>query len=121
MGIKAKPNSTISTGEMRQKVTFLQNTPVSNGSGGFTDSFAEFYTCRGRLRRDSGRRALEVGELLNSTQFELVVRYNSRLWTALSPTMRVNDGVDNYTISGPAEKVDGLPHWIVLTLAKSNV
>lgn len=106
---------------MRQKVTFLQNNPMENGDGGFTDNFTEFYTCRARLRRDSGRRALEVGELLNSTQYELVVRYNSRLFLALSPTMRVNDGTDNYTISGPAEKVDGFPHWIVLTLAKSNV
>ncbi len=62
-------------GKLREVIKFEKNIPGETESGGETDSFAEFLTTRGMLRKKRGNRGLEAGAVLLTSDYELVVRY----------------------------------------------
>ena len=99
----------IATGEMRQTGTFRKNTPVPNGSGGFTDSYTDLLTCRGRLRKIKGNRALEQGATVINKNYEWICRYQSALVVNTGLELVINGQV--YRIND-WEMVDEIPHWV---------
>lgn len=66
---------TFDIGKLREVIKFEKNSPTETASGGETDSFAEFLTTRGMLRKKRGNRGLEAGAVLMSSDYELVVRF----------------------------------------------
>jgi hypothetical protein len=69
----------ISIGEMRSVVTFEQNNPADDGSGGQADSFTMLLTTRGRLRKLKGDKNLEQGDIVFDKGYELICRWRSDL------------------------------------------
>lgn len=109
MAITKFSGSSINPADMRSNVQFQANTPSSDGSGGQIDSYATFYTCRGRFLKQSGRRSLENMELVRNQTFELVVRYTTQIVIDQSTQLIIDGSV--YIIQDYEAKVDGRPHW----------
>ena len=104
-------------GQMRSAVVFKVNTPTASAttdraavtSGGQNDSYASSVTTRGRLRKSSGSRSLDLGQLSGQESYELMCRYDSSLNSILKVNGKVT--VDNveYTIQS-WEVVDQIKH-----------
>lgn len=98
----------ISIGDMRQKGTLRKNMPVENTSGGMNDNYTDVLTCRGRLRKMKGNKALEQGDFVANKGYEWVCRYQNAIqidtdsiWVIAGQSYRINDW----------EKVDEIPHF----------
>lgn len=101
---------------MRQKATFASNTPVSDGAGGLIDHYTPFYTCRGRLRQDSGSRVLESEALGTDQQYEFVCRFTTQLAGQLTAGTQVTINGQIYSLKG-WDLVDNINHWYRLTIS----
>jgi len=64
---------------MRSVVSFEQNSPVDDGSGGQVDDFTLLLTTRGRLRKLKGNKNLEQGDIVFDKGYELICRWRSDL------------------------------------------
>lgn len=103
-----------SIGELRQIGILRRNAPVANDSGGYDDAYTDVLTCRGRLRQQSGRKAMEQGEIVQNKSWEWLCRFQTAIvidvdsvWSIGGQIYRINDW----------EKVDQLPHWYRFTLS----
>lgn len=107
----------LSIGQMRSVVVFLTNTPVTTATatreavttGGGNDVYTTLLTTRGRLRKKSGNRGLDLGLLAGQDSYELICRFQSSLESALKVNMKVTVDSANYTIT-TWEKVDQINH-----------
>lgn len=106
----------ISIGDMRQTGTLRKNTPTPNASGGQTDNFSDVLTCRGRLTKQKGNKALEQGDIVFNKGYEWICRFQSAIvidkgsiWVIGGNTYRIND----------FEKVDELNHFYRFILSIS--
>lgn len=77
----------LSIGECRSVVQFQRSQPIDNESGGQDDAWTIVVTTRGRLRKKSGRKDIELGSLQFDKSYELVCRYQSDIPT--NPDVRV--------------------------------
>lgn len=74
----------VSIGEMRSVIKFEKNQPVNTPGGpGFTDSFTEFLTARGCLKKNNGNRVLSTGEIVEDNRFTLTVWFQAALFNEL--------------------------------------
>lgn len=118
--MSTKANSTpgripyFSVGEMRKVGTFRKNVPVSDGAGGQKDSFTDVITVRGKLSKQSGRKALEQGEFVGNKGYEWICRYNSVL-VPDTETIIVIDGLQ-YRVND-WELIDEIKHFYRFTLS----
>lgn len=117
MAISKFSPSSINPADMRSNVQFQQNTPTSDGAGGMVDSYATFYTCRGRFLQMSSNRALEAQEIVRNAKFELVVRYTTAIVIDQSTQLIIDGGT--YLIVS-SEKVDQRPHWYRFIVSLKN-
>lgn len=104
----------IGIGEMRQKGTLKQNSPVANDSGGQDDNYTGILTCRGRLRQNSGSKRLENGEIVQNKGWQWICRFQQAI-TIDADTAWEIDG-KFYRITN-WEKIDQLNHWYEFTLS----
>lgn len=109
----------ISVGDMRTSAQFQSNAPVANASGGTADNYTTFYTCRGRLRQQSGSRKDEQTELVRNRNFEFVCRFCLAIKNGVDTNTRVLIGSDTYVIVN-FELVDQLNHWYQFILSKNG-
>jgi hypothetical protein len=65
-------------GQLRQTGSLQVNTPVQQGAGK-KDSYATFLTCRGSLNKLRGQRILDSGEVVISSGWEWICRYQSAI------------------------------------------
>lgn len=98
----------ISIGDMRQKGTLRKNIPLLNGSGGSSDNYVDILTCRGRLRKQKGNKALEQGDFVINKGYEWICRFQTGIvidtdtaWEIGGQFYRIND----------FEKIDELNHF----------
>lgn len=105
-------------GQMRSSVVFKTNTPVITATatreaittGGENDVYTTLLTTRGRLRKRSGGRNLDLGLLTGQDSYELICRFQSALESALKANMKVFvDGIE-YTIV-TWQKTDQISHY----------
>lgn len=92
-------------GELKQVVVFLQNAPTAATTGGQYDNYTTLLTTRGRLRKKSGGRRLDYGEIGNAETYELVCRFRDDLEVAIRVDTRVQIGDYIYTVD-TWERVD---------------
>jgi len=104
----------ITIGEMRQVGTFKQNQPIDNVSGGQSDNYVTLLTCRGRLRKRSGKKISEQGELMIDQNYEWVCRYQGNLVINTDTALFI--GGIMYRIND-YEKVDQLNHFYRFNIA----
>lgn len=104
-------------GQMRSRVIFFSNTPAKNDTGGLTDVWSELLTTRGRLRRASGQKMNEQGEIVFSKDYELICRYQNALQIDTKMKVQIDD--DNYRIRD-YRLLDEIRHIYILTLAKNE-
>lgn len=104
-------------GQMRSKIIFYSNTPVKNDTGGLADNWSELLTTRGRLRRASGQKVNEQGEIVFSKDYELICRHQNDL--QIDTKMKVQIDNENYRIKD-FRLVDEIRHLFILTLAKNE-
>lgn len=88
----------MAVGEFDKVVAFQKNTATTLGAGK-ADSYATYCTTRGRLRKQNGSRGLSFGEMLQSSSFELLVRYESLLASNLRNDNKVLIDSKLYSIS----------------------
>lgn len=86
-------------GEMDKVVVFKSNAPSAATTGGKIDSYSTLLTTRGKLKRLNGSRGLSFGEVFDSNSYELLVRYQTALASALKTSLRVEIDSVNYAIS----------------------
>ena len=79
-------------------MVFQQNTPVQKGAG-YEDSYADLITTRGGLRSLSSSRGFSFGEMLQTNSFELIVRFQTALESALRGDMKVVIDGRTFTIA----------------------
>ena len=91
-------SSSFDVGTFRTRATFLNNTPIPNGSGGAIDNYTSFFTCWGQLRKNGGRRNLLTGEIILENDYTLNVRYCSNLEENLNLATQVQVGPRTFTI-----------------------
>src|SRR5580698_8090892 len=93
----------IDVGLFRSKVTFLNNAPIANQSGGYVDNYIAFLTTWGQLRQNNGMRSLSTGEIVVETDFTLFTRYQLALASALVSNTLIqipgDAGVRTFTIN----------------------
>jgi hypothetical protein len=95
-------------------VTFKSNAPVEDEAGGYTDVFSTLVVTRGRLRRQSGAKTLENGEMRFNNDFELICRYQNQL--LIDPQSIVEIGGIDYRIKD-YQMVDQIRHLYIFTLS----
>ena len=110
----------VAVGAMNQLVKFEKNTPINvPGGPGKIDSFEEFLTCFGYLRKNSGVRLLSAGEIAEDNRYTLEVWYQDALYNELynSSVKSLKIIIDNrkFTISS-WEKLKMQPMKIQFTL-----
>ena len=100
-------------------VVFKQNTPTTTTSGGGADSYATLVTTDGRLRKRSGNRGLQAGEVGFNSSWELITRYQDTIFNAYRSDMKVDiDGV-RYTVQS-CDKIDEKRFWLRFDLTKDG-
>lgn len=85
-------------GKLKETVLFEFNYPPALGAG-YTDSYFELLTTRGYLKKRSGQRSFETGEVINKQSFELWIRYAAYLESHLRMDLRI-------TIKGKVYAID---------------
>lgn len=98
----------IAIGDMRQTGTFKKNTPVPNDTGGFVDSFSDLVTCRGRLRKQKGSKALEDGDTVFNKNYEWICRVQNAIVIDTDTALEISGQL--YRILD-FEKIDEIRHW----------
>lgn len=110
-------------GQLRSVVTFEKNTPGVKGAG-FSDDYTELLNTRGRLRKRSGNRGLSFGQIMLDSGFELIVRAEDALNTALSvnpaATLRIVVDGKIYTITS-YEKVEQKGFFYIFLLNEAEL
>lgn len=111
-------SSEIDVGLFRNLVTFLNNSPTSDGAGGQTDNYIPFLTTWGQLRQTSGSRNLSTYEIQLENNYLLTVRYDPSLETLQKSNTKVSttDG-RSFTISN-STKVEELDFFYTFTLSQ---
>lgn len=104
----------LTIGQMRSSVAFLSNTPTPLGSGQ-KDAYSIFLTTRGRLRKKSGGRGLDLGLLAGNDSYELICRFDSAYVSALKNNGKVTVDSLLYTIAS-WEVVDQIKHFLKFDL-----
>jgi SPP1 family predicted phage head-tail adaptor len=117
MAISDISNTAIGIGEMRSSVTFEQNNPVDDASGGQVDHFTVLLETRGRLRKLRGNKNLEQGDVVFDAGFELICRWRSDL--VINRDTRVTISGDHYRINDYSLQ-DEIKHWYRFTISKNN-
>lgn len=102
-------------GQMRSVATFYSNTPVPNDSGGRDDNWTVVKSVRARLRKGSGAKKDEQGQVLFNKDYQMICRFNPAL--AIDPKWKVVIDSEDYRIKD-FELVDEIKHWFVFSLAK---
>jgi hypothetical protein len=109
--------SDFTIGQMRSSVVFMSNTPIPNDSGGRDDNWNATLTTRGRLRKDTGRKLNEQGEVIFNKDYELILRYQAAIVIDSKGKVVVNS-VD-YRIKD-FTKIDEINHIYRLILSKNE-
>ena len=109
--------SDFTIGQMRSKVVFYSNNPVKNDTGGLSDNWSILLTTRGRLRRDSGRKINEQGEIIFSKDYELICRYQNAL--TIDPKGKILIDGAGYRIKD-FRLMDEIRHLYIFILAKNE-
>lgn len=102
---------------MREVIVFKVNAPTISASGGrqavttggLNDSYSTLITTRGRLRKKSGGRGLNLGIISDSQGYELICRFQSTLENSLRIDTKVDIANGRYTID-TWEKIDNRDH-----------
>jgi hypothetical protein len=110
-------------GQLRELIKFEQNTPSTKGSG-FSDNYTELLNTRGRLRKKKGDRGLTFGQITLDSGYELIVRAEVALNTALSdnPAASLRVVADNrlFTITS-FEKVEQKGFFYIFLLNETQL
>lgn len=88
----------IATGKMRSKAVFMQNTPVASGAG-FKDVYTELFTTWGHLRKRTGGRRLQAGDIVIESTHEYTCRLANVLDAGLTSSVVVVIDGKTYTIA----------------------
>lgn len=73
-------------GKMRHRITIEQKTKVSDGAGGYTESWVPFVTVWASIDPVSGKEFFEAQQTQSSVSHKIRIRYKS----GVLPAMRVN-------------------------------
>lgn len=117
----------LSIGQMRSTVVFLTNTPTIAATtdreavttGGLNDVYTTLLTTRGRLRKKSGSRGLDLGLVEDKQYYELICRFQSAINTGLEVNGKVLVDSVLYTIQ-TWEVIDQIAHLYKFELACQN-
>lgn len=113
---------------MRSVVVFKTNTPVVTATstreavttGGQNDVYTTLLTTRGRLRKKSGARGLDLGLIEDRQYYELICRFQSSLNSGLRVNGKVFVDSVEYTIQ-TWEVIDQINHLYKFDLACQNL
>jgi SPP1 family predicted phage head-tail adaptor len=73
-------------GKMRHRITIEQKTKVSDGAGGYTESWVPFVTVSSSIDPVSGKEYYEAQQTQSSVSHKIRIRYKS----GVLPSMRIN-------------------------------
>lgn len=113
--------------QMRSRVQFLVNAPTTAATaereavttGGLNDVYLTLLTTRGRLRKKSGNRGLDLGLVEIKETYELICRFQSTLESNLRVDTKILIDSKTYTIAS-WEKVDEIKHFYKFELNTSS-
>lgn len=88
----------VATGQMRSKAQFVSNVPVPAGAG-FKDVYVSLFTTWGHLRKKSGGRRLESGEIIIESSHEYTTRFANVLDAGLNNQVKAIIDGKTYTIN----------------------
>ena len=88
----------VATGKMRSKATFMRNTPVPAGAG-YKDVYTELFTTWGNLRKRTGGRRLQAGDIVIESTHEFTCRLSSVLDAGINTKVVVVIDGKTYTIA----------------------
>lgn len=102
---------------MRSLVHFLENNATTSATterdvvttGGLNDNYSLLLTTRGRLRKKSGNRGLDLGLIESKETYELICRYQNALESDLQVDVKILIDGKLFTISS-WEKIDEIKH-----------
>lgn len=117
----------ITIGQMRSSVVFKINIPTIAATtsreaittGGQNDVYSNLITTRGRLRKKSGNRTLDLALLAGQDSYELICRFSTSINTEIQVNGKVLVDSIEYTIQS-WEVVDQILHWYKFELASQS-
>lgn len=95
---------------MRSTVVFKSNTPTVTPTRGGKDAYSTLLTTRGRLRKESGDRALSFAMISGQDSYILTCRFQSALESGLKVNGKVTVDGQEFTIAS-WKKIDQVNHW----------
>lgn len=104
----------IAAGELRSQIIFQANDPSSNSSGGGGDNFVDGLITRGRLRKRTGRKMDDSGQLVFQDGYELIVRYSASVPLDSDSRVLIDDII--YSISTCEIIFPDKPQWVRMIL-----
>lgn len=109
-------------GQLQTRVKFEKNVPTTSDSGRTIDSYQEFLTVWGELKRLSGSKTLEAYQAGLKGVWSLRVLWQSALMNELNLSVKVRVIANNRCLTIERTDVeDQLSHkWIVFLLKDSN-
>ena len=107
----------MSAGSLHKIVVFKSNAATTLGAGK-ADNYSTAVTTRGSLKKLSGNRSLSFGEMFQSSQYELMVRYDSSL--TLRVDMKVEIESKTYSINS-WQKVGEIKFYYKLIITEQSV
>ena len=102
----------MTAGELRERVTLLTPTTVSDGQGGQTTTWTDGDPVWAAVVPVSGREALAAGAVQSSLSTRITIRHHIGI-TAQMRIRRERDG-QLYELLGPPRDIDARRRWLEL-------
>lgn len=106
-------------GELKTPIVFKKNTFTSSGSGAL-DSYVTFCTTRCKLTSKSANKINDKNQVVISTFYEIIVRYQTTLFSNLTGTVIAIIGNETYTIHG-FDLVGNTKQFYMITASKFKI
>lgn len=84
-------------GQLNKIVTFKQNTPIAKGAGK-EDVYTTLLSTRGKITQLNSSRGTQYGEISEGARWELIVRFETDLESALSMKLKVEYSGRTFTV-----------------------
>lgn len=87
----------MAVGQLNKVIVFKQNTPIQKGAGK-EDAYTTLLTTRGSMKQLSSSKGLYYGEISEGARWELMVRFETALASALNMSLKVEYDSRTFTI-----------------------
>jgi SPP1 family predicted phage head-tail adaptor len=83
-----RTNKQVKSGDLSERIEFINPDSFSDGFGGYYSSFGVFYTCWASIQNKSGARQNSEDQMVIKNTWEVLIRFNPLV--AITKSMHIN-------------------------------